>query len=224
MRVIITGVSRGLGRALVDGMIAADHIVAGCARTSSAIADLQTAYPSPHRFDAVDVVEEASVNTWAAQVIETFGVPDLLINNAALINENAPLWEVPSDEFSRVIDVNVKGMFHVTKAFLPAMIHAGRGIVANFSSTWGRTVSSNVAPYCSTKWAVEGLTQALATELPDGLAAIPVNPGIINTNMLQSCFGESAQRFPDATNWADRAVPFVLALTTAENGHPVSVP
>ena len=224
MRIVITGVSRGLGRALVDGMIAADHIVAGCARSSSAIADLQTAYPSPHRFDAVDVVEEASVNTWAAQVIETFGVPDLLINNAALINENAPLWEVPSDEFSRVIDVNVKGMFHVTKAFLPAMIHTGRGIVANFSSTWGRTVSSNVAPYCSTKWAVEGLTQALATELPDGLAAIPVNPGIINTDMLQSCFGESAQRFPNATNWADRAVPFLLALTTAENGHPVSIP
>ena len=55
--IVITGVSRGLGRALVDGMIAADHIVAGCARSSSAIADLQTAYPSPHRFDAVDVVE-----------------------------------------------------------------------------------------------------------------------------------------------------------------------
>ena len=67
-----------------------------------------------------------------------------------------------------------------------------RGVIVNFSSGWGRSTAPEVAPYCATKWAIEGLTQALAEELPAGMAAVPLNPGIINTEMLQSCFGAGA--------------------------------
>src|SRR5205807_5285973 len=123
-------------------------------------------------------------------------------NNAALINPNAPLWEVPAEEFSDVIDVNIKGVANMIRHFVPAMIERGSGVIVNFSSGWGRSTSPKVATYCATKWAIEGLTQALSQELPAGMAAIPLNPGIINTDMLQSSFGSSASAYPTAEEWA----------------------
>ena len=73
---------------------------------------------------------------------------------------------------------------------------ASSGVIVNFSSGWGRSTDAEVAPYCATKWAIEGLTQAFAQELPSGMAAVALNPGIINTDMLQSCFGGSASGYP----------------------------
>ena len=85
----------------------------------------------------------------------------------------APLWQVPADEFSRLIDVNISGVYYVIRHFGPAMVARGRGVIVNFSSGWGRSVSPEVAPYYATKWAIEGLTRALAEELPKGMAAVP---------------------------------------------------
>ena len=136
-RIVVTGVSRGLGRALVDGFAARGHVVFGCARSTAAIAELRLRYPAPNGFAVVDVTHDDDVRRWAAEVLPG-GSPDLLVNNAATINRNAPLWKVPAEEFSRVIDVNVKGVATVGRHFLPAMIERGRGTVVNFSSWWGR--------------------------------------------------------------------------------------
>ena len=103
------------------------------------------------------------------------------------------------------------------------MIERGQGVIVNFSSGWGRSVSADVAPYCASKWAIEGLTRALAAELPTGLAAVPLNPGIVNTDMLQICFGDGAAGYPDAEAWAESAVPFLLELGPKDNGQPLSV-
>jgi NAD(P)-dependent dehydrogenase (short-subunit alcohol dehydrogenase family) len=222
-RIVITGVSRGLGRALVDGFIAAGHVVFGCARSAEAIAQLARKYPQPHRFAVVDVRSDAAVCQWAQQVLSHAGPPDLLINNAAVINRNARLWEVPAEEFDLVIDVNIKGVVNVIRHFAPAMVARRRGVIVNISSGWGRSVSAEVAPYCATKWAIEGLTQALAEELPSGMAAVPLNPGIINTEMLQSCFGPSAAEYPTPEKWAVRAVPMLLALGPKDNGRQLTV-
>src|SRR5207253_10833767 len=156
--------------------------------------------------------------------IDAVGVPDLLINNAALINRNAPLWRVSTDEFSRVIDVNIKGVANVIRHFVPAMLQRKKGVIRNLSSGWGRSTDAEVAPYCATKWAIEGLTQALSQELPAGMAAIPLNPGIINTDMLQSSFGSSASAYPTAEEWAKKAVPFLLSLGPKHNGQPLTAP
>ncbi len=222
--VVITGVSRGLGYALTEGFIRRGHRVAGCARSEKAVAELAAKFGAPHHFEVVDVSSPDSVENWGKHVLETLGPPDLLLNNAAMINENAQLWEISTDEFSRVIDVNVKGVFYVLRAFLPAMIERRSGVIVNFSSGWGRSVSPEVAPYCATKWAIEGLTRALAEELPAGMAAIPLNPGIINTEMLQSCFGSGAASFPTPKQWAEKAVPFLLRLGPADNGEPLTAP
>jgi NAD(P)-dependent dehydrogenase (short-subunit alcohol dehydrogenase family) len=107
-RIVVTGVSRGLGRALVEGFIARGHVVFGCARSAGAIAELGRCYPPPNGFAVVDVTRDADVQAWAAGILRG-GPPDLLVNNAATIHRNAPLWKVPAEEFSRVVDVNVKG-------------------------------------------------------------------------------------------------------------------
>jgi NAD(P)-dependent dehydrogenase (short-subunit alcohol dehydrogenase family) len=81
-----------------------------------------------------------------------------------------------------------------------------------------------VAAYCASKWAVEGLTQALAQELPAGLAAVAVNPGIIDTEMLRTCFGDAAADYPGADEWVKRAGPFLLRLGRKDNGSSLDVP
>ena len=80
----------------------------------------------------------------------------------------------------------------------------------NFSSGWGRSVSAEVAPYCASKWGIEGLTKALAEELPEGMAAVPLNPGVIDTAMLRQCWADGAAAYPKAAKWAEQAAPFIL--------------
>ncbi len=174
-------------------------------------------------FQSVDVSDHAQVHRWSRLVLDHGGPPDLRVNNAALINSNASLWQVPVDEFSRIIDVNIKGVFHVIRCFVPAMIERGEGVVVNFSSGWGRSTSPDVAPYCATKWAIEGLKKALADELPAGMAAVPVNPGVIQTEMLETCFGAEAASYPTPDQWARRAVPFLLDLGPPHNGQSATV-
>ncbi len=222
--VVITGITRGLGRAMLDEFQRHGHIVCGCGRALADIKELRRRFGAPHDFEVVDVASDSQVQSWARRLIEKRGAPDLLLNNAAVINRNAPLWQVSALEFSSVIDVNLKGVANVIRHFVPAMIDRKRGVIVNFSSGWGRSTDADVAPYCATKWAIEGLTQALAQELPPGLAAIPLNPGIINTDMLRSCFGDSASAYPTAAEWASKAVPFLLKLGPAENGRPMTAP
>lgn len=222
-RVLITGVTRGLGRAMVEEFARLGHIVIGCGRSANAIAELGSSLGAPHRFDVVDVSDDAEVCAWATAVIKFHGAPDLLVNNAALVNRNAPLWKVSAQEFDVVIDVNIKGVANVIRHFLPAMMKSGQGVIVNLSSGWGRTTNAEVAPYCATKWAIEGLTRALAQALPKGMAAVPLNPGIIDTAMLRISFGDAAASYPSPQAWAKQAVPFLLALGPKDNGKPLTV-
>jgi NAD(P)-dependent dehydrogenase (short-subunit alcohol dehydrogenase family) len=223
-RILITGVGRGLGLAMTEKLVELGHTIVGCSRQKSHAEAVAKQFGKAHRFDVVDVADDAAVGRWAKAVLGDGGPPDLLLNNAAVVNRNARLVDVPPDEFSRVIDVNIKGIYHVIRHFLPAMIARRKGVLVNFSSGWGRSTSPEVAPYCATKYAVEGLPLALAQELPEGMAAIPLNPGIINTDMLQSCFGEDADSYPTAEKWAKRAVPFLLALGPKDNGKSLTAP
>ena len=222
--ILITGVSKGLGRAMAKGFAREGHTVVGCGRNAEALESLSSELGQPHQFDSIDVRKDSEVASWIQSVVDAVGSPDLVLNNAAIINHNAPLWEIDSDEFGRVIDINIKGVQNVIRHVIPHMIQKGSGVLVNFSSGWGRSTSPEVAPYCATKWAIEGLTQALAQELPAGLAAIPLNPGIINTDMLQSCFGTGASQFETAEPWAQKAVPFLLQLGAKDNGQSLTAP
>jgi NAD(P)-dependent dehydrogenase (short-subunit alcohol dehydrogenase family) len=222
--IAITGVTRGLGRALAEGFAAAGHRILGCGRTSEALADLRDSLGGDHDFAVVDVADDAEVATWSARILGLVGPPDLLVGNAAVINPNAPLWKVSAADFDRVVDVNIKGIANAIRHLVPAMIARGTGVVVNFSSGWGRSTSPEVAPYCASKWAIEGLTRALAQELPRGLAAVALNPGIIDTAMLRSTFGDGASSYPDPRTWAESAIPYLIRLGPADNGVSLTVP
>src|SRR6478736_3317732 len=220
--IVITGVTKGLGRALAEWYMANGHTVAGCGR-SAEILEMRFTFPAPNDFAVVDVAEENKVALWAEKVLAAHGAPDLLINNAALMNTPAPLWQVPAAEFNRLIDVNVKGVATVIRHFVPAMIARKAGVIVNLSSGWGRSTSPEVAPYCASKYAVEGLTLALAQELPAGMAAVPLNPGVIDTDMLRQAWADGAASYPKADQWAARAAPFLLTLGPKDNGRSLSV-
>ncbi|MGK7904004.1 MAG: SDR family oxidoreductase [Hormoscilla sp.] len=222
--IVITGVSKGLGLGMTEKFIELGHRVLGCARSASEVEKLNQKFAAPHNFTAVDVADERQVKAWAAKLLANYSAPDLLINNAAAMNHPAPLWQVDRAEFDQLIDVNIKGVANVIRHFVPGMISRQNGIIVNFSSTWGRSTSPQVAPYCASKWAIEGLTRALAQELPAGMAAIPLNPGIIHTDMLETCFGDHAAAYMPVKDWAEKAVPFLLGLSPKDNGSPLTVP
>ena len=222
MKILITGVTRGLGRALAEWYIANGHTVLGCGR-SAEILNLRFSFGAPHDFAALDVTEENRVALWAEKILAVHGAPELLINNAALMNQPAPLWKVPASEFNKLIDVNIKGVVNVLRHFIPAMVAKKKGVIVNLSSGWGRSTSPEVAPYCASKFAIEGLTKALAQELPPAMAAIPLNPGVIDTDMLRQAWNEGAASHPKAAEWAKIAAPFILQLGPQDNGKSVSV-
>lgn len=223
MKIVVTGVTRGLGRALVEEFIRGGHTVIGCGRTGDAIFDLRMTHPEPHDFTVVDVAQDNKVALWAAKVLENDAAPDLLINNAGVMNRPARLWELEDREFTKVVDVNLRGVANVIRHFVPPMVALRKGVIVNLSSGWGRSVSAEVAPYCMSKWGVEGLTKALAEELPEGMAAVPLNPGVIDTDMLRTCWADDAAAYPKAQEWAKVAAPFILNLGPKDNGQSLSV-
>ncbi len=223
-KILVTGATRGIGRVMAARFTEIGHSVAACGRDAEALDDLAVEIGDGHHLRAVDVTDVADVNAWAKDLTGDSWVPDLLINNAGVINRQANLWELSEEEVATVLDVNVKGVVNVIRAFLPAMIDAGRGVVVNLSSGWGHSTAPHVAPYCASKFAIEGLTRALAQELPPGLAAVPLSPGVVHTEMLETAFGAGAAAHWKPEAWADLAVPYLLALGPEDNGRSQRIP
>ena len=223
-KILVTGATRGIGRVMVERFADLGHSVAACGRNTEALAELAARIGDGHSLRPVDVTDAGQVDAWAAALAEDRWVPDLLINNAGVINRQAPLWKLGGDEIARVLDVNVKGVANVIRAFLPAMIRAGRGVVVNVSSGWGHSTAPKVAPYCASKFAIEGMTRALAQELPSGLAAVPLSPGVIHTEMLETAFGDAAASHWKPEAWGEVAVPYLLALGPEDNGKSQRIP
>jgi len=222
-KIVITGVTKGIGLAMIRKLIDLGHQVSGCGRSSDAISNLQQEFPE-HRFEVVDVANFQSVEQWSKNVLNWMGAPDLLVCNAAIINPNNPLWKVPTADFSNLIDINVKGVFHTIKAFSPDMVKEANGVIVTISSGWGRSTSPKVGPYCASKFAIEGMTKALAEEIPDEMAAIPLSPGIIHTDLLEICYESGASQFVKPEAWAEVAVPFLLDLGPSHNGQSLRIP
>ncbi|MBI9073561.1 MAG: SDR family oxidoreductase [Melioribacteraceae bacterium] len=216
--IVITGVTKGIGNALTKRFIKLGYTVIGCGRSEENINGLNSDFPSPHSFTTLNITCAEEVKTWAELILSKYGTPDLLINNATIINRKAPLWEISDKEFSDIVDINIKGTANTIRYFVPEMVKKNKGIIVNLSSGWGRSTSPGVSPYCATKYAVEGLTKALAQELPNNMAAIPFSPGMVNTDMLQSWWGKSADNQIDPDLWAIEACDKILGFSRSDNG------
>lgn len=213
-----------MGRALAKELARLGHRVSGCGRSEEAVAKINGEGSGREHHSAVDVTSEADVVEWAEERTAAEGPPDFLVNNAGLINRHARLWEVPPEEFKRIWEVNVFGVFNVCRAFLPRMVARKKGVVVNVSTGAGVKGFPEIGPYCTTKHAVEGLTRSLAEELPAGMAAIPFQPGVVRTEMLRSHYGARAEEFPEPETWAKTAAPFLLNLSAKESGRSIRLP
>ena len=145
-KIVLTGCTKGLGRALVDEFIALGHTVVGCGRNPESILDLRFAISAPSTFDVLDVAEAKKVELWAERMLTQHGAPDLVINNAGLLTEPAPLWKQDTAKVAKLFQVNLAGIVHVVQGFAPSMIERGAGVIVNLSSGWGRSVSGEFAP------------------------------------------------------------------------------
>lgn len=221
---VITGVTKGVGRALASEFANRGWAIAGCGRSAKQIQELQNEYGPKHLFSVVDITDDASVARWAKEVSLKMGSPSILINNAALINEPNVLWKVPASEFSEVMNINVIGTVNILRHFTPLMIQRGKGLIVNVSSGWGVSGEEKFSPYCASKFAIEGLTQSLARELPQGLTVVALAPGVINTDMLKKALPEWANQYPTAEQRAKILVPIILNIKPSDSGKHLSTP
>lgn len=220
-KIVITGTTKGLGLALAKRLLEEGHEVFGCGRGRNPLPE--NPYPRFH-YTRIDVSDYSVLQDWAERIHSAPPRVDFLIHNAAVIHPNAPLWEIDREALDAVVDINIKGTFNVLQAFLPGMLKTKSGIIVTLSSGAGRAGLADISGYCASKWAVEGLTKSLAAELPPGMAAIPLSPGIIDTDMLRSTFGESAGNFRKPDEWAAAAAPYILQLSTDQSGQSLTVP
>uniref|UniRef100_A0A0A0LW25 NADPH-dependent pterin aldehyde reductase-like n=1 Tax=Cucumis sativus TaxID=3659 RepID=A0A0A0LW25_CUCSA len=217
-KVLITGVSKGIGRALALELATYGHTVIGCSRDQTKLdsLQLQLSKVSPivnHLLLSVDVKCNRSVEEFARTVVENELVPDIIVNNAGVVNKVGNMWEIDVQDFDTVIDINIKGTSNILRHFIPLMIPHNQGIIVNISSLCGRDNNQykSVAPYCASKWGIEGLSKCIAQELPKGMAIVALDPGVIYTDMLESCWGDLASRCQTPEYW------YVLFLTWFDN-------
>jgi NAD(P)-dependent dehydrogenase (short-subunit alcohol dehydrogenase family) len=220
--VLITGVTSGLGLALAKEFSKQGHTVVGCGRRQETIDVLQHEFGHSHLFSALDVSDDAKVRRWAEQVHAQYDKMDIVINNAAITGVLSTLWESKAEDFAQVLNINVSGTANVIRHFVPHMQAANSGTIVNLSSEWGRTADAYVAAYCASKFAIEGLTKALAKELPSKMVTIALSPLIVWTNSLEKCRhlllpGEYELGVYPHT-WAQFVVPKIMALKRANNG------
>jgi len=226
--IVITGVSAGLGYQMLKWFTSKGHTVIGCARSEAKVSEFNEQFckDKPKQFFSVDITNEAAVKSWAEEAVKTFGAPSFVINNAGLNNKHVPFWDITSQEFDKVVDINIKGSAYVIRQFLPSMMAAKRGVIVNFSSGFGRMAVPNETAYCATKWGIEGFSKSLALDLPSPLVCVPLDPGgMINTPMLQDTFGHgTASSKQDPEEWASRAGPYILSINRKLNGQSLTVP
>jgi NAD(P)-dependent dehydrogenase (short-subunit alcohol dehydrogenase family) len=188
---VITGASRGLGRALAIAFASEGALISICSRSNDIfyIADQIKSSCSKCHVGKVDVSDYESVKEFIEEVHKRFGRIDILVNNAGILGVRTTIVDYPVDEWRKVIDVNLNGAFYVTREVLRYMIPQEGGSIIMVSSSVGRVGRARWGAYSVSKFGVEGLTQILADELKAyGIRVNSVNPGPMATEMRRQAY------------------------------------
>jgi len=183
--VLVTGASSGIGEACVRAFAAAGAAVAFCARRREPLealaGELARGGVRVHAFP-LDVRDFPAVEAALAALPEPFSAIEILVNNAGLARGLEPVQEGSLADWNEMIDTNVKGLLHVSRAVLPGMVARGRGQVINVGSIAGHEVYPRGGVYCATKHAVDALTRGMRLDLcGTGVKVSTVDPGLVDT-------------------------------------------
>jgi NAD(P)-dependent dehydrogenase (short-subunit alcohol dehydrogenase family) len=218
----ITGASRGIGAEIVKAVLAAGDQLIATARNKS---DLDQFESNPNVLTfSLDVTDEAQVQAAVAAGLERFGQIDVLVNNAGF-GVLGGIEETSAAEVERVYRTNVFGLLNVTRAVLPSMRQRCSGHIINLSSVGGYRSYPGWGIYCSTKFAVEGITEALHGELaPLGIHATVVEPGYFRTNFLDgSSLQRTAMQIPDYEETVGQTRQIAVERNYQQQGDPTKL-
>lgn len=184
---IVTGGSRGIGRAIVEVLAAAEMEVIFTYRDNAAAASEVTAAGHNPKLTAekLDVRDPSACAALADKIFDRTGRIDLLVNNAGVVRDHI-LSDLGDEDLQTVLDTNVSGTFHMSRAVVPFMVMKRRGKIVNISSVSGEKGGRGQTNYAASKGAVNAFTRALAVELaPRNINVNAVAPGVIDTEMSQ---------------------------------------
>ncbi|MET0847979.1 MAG: oxidoreductase [Pseudomonas sp.] len=217
---LITGASRGIGAKIAAAALANGDAVVATARDASSVTQRFGTQPALLAV-SLDVTHEAQGVAVAKAAVDHFGRIDVLVNNAGFGLLGA-VEEASADEVRRVYETNVFGLLNITRAVLPYMRAARSGHVINLSSVGGYKSGPGFGVYCSTKFAVEGLSEALHAELePVGVKVTVVEPGYFRTEFLEgNSLVESPSTIADYDSTAGEVRKIAKAVTLNQPGDP----
>ena len=194
---VVTGAGRGIGAAIARRLATLGAAVVVSGRTPAPLDQtVQTIVEAGYRAEAVacDVTAEPSVKAFAEQVEKKFGRLDILVNNAGIGGFSTPLHQLPVDDWDRILNTNLRGVFYMIRALAPLMIKCKGGHIINISSLAGKNALPNGAAYAASKWGLNGLTYSVAEELRGhNIRVAVICPGSTNTE-LSPHEGKSASR------------------------------
>lgn len=214
--VVITGASKGLGKALKEACEAHGAIVIGCASHRSPLCDA-----------IVDVRDPVAVRRFIRSIINKHGTIDILINNAGWIGTKKPLESVTLAEYTRTIDTNLTGTFHTLCAVLPSMRKRNNGLIINIGSKAGTKPHPLLALYSASKAAILNLTQSLAKDFLDhgaNIRCFSFSPGGIATDMRKKVFGKTDSQSQHSPAFiAELLMSCILSKKNVPSGADVQV-
>jgi NADP-dependent 3-hydroxy acid dehydrogenase YdfG len=217
----ITGASTGFGRVLAEEVLKAGGRVVATARNRDKVADLEAKYPQKAKALALDVTNAGQVDSAVTQAFAQFGQVDVLVNNAGYGVAGA-IEEVSDAESMPMFETNVFGLLRVTRAFLPHLRKQRNGHILNLSSIGGAVASPGMGYYNATKFAVEGLSEALAGEVaPLGIRVTIIEPGPFRTDFLGRSGVVAKTRIADYDATAGNMRKYFAENDGKQKGDPV---
>jgi NADP-dependent 3-hydroxy acid dehydrogenase YdfG len=217
----ITGASTGFGRQLAEEVLKAGGKVIATARKLDKVADLESRYPQTAKALALDVTDAGQVDSAVTQAFSQFRQVDVLVNNAGYGVAGA-IEEVSEAEFLPMFETNVFGLLRVTRAFLPHLRKQRSGHILNLSSIGGVVAGPGIGFYNSTKFAVEGISEALAAELaPLGIRVTIIEPGPFRTDFLGRSGVLAKTRIADYDNTAGNMRKYFAENDGKQKGDPL---
>ena len=182
---VITGAGRGIGAAIAHRLASMGARTVLCGRTRAPLESVSAAIHNQGGQVTVmecDVTDLPSVESVAGRVDRTFGRTDILVNNAGVGTFSGPLHQLPLDDWERMMNTNLRGVFYMIRSFAPLMIRARTGHVINISSLAGKNALPNGAAYSASKWGLNGLTYSVAEELrAHNIRVSVISPGSVHT-------------------------------------------